>query len=353
MGESDFSTLEKVRNVEILPPSSYNKSIPEELERIALKALAKDPGGSLPERHRSARRSAGVPVHEGRAVLAQGSGRLDEEDVPGGDRGREHQGGTVSPDRGSPPPWSAQDHDRDGAEQRRHAGRPRQPFGWSGSRRPPRQEHPGRTTCRIAERLAMKWVGTRKRLDTQIFEKDPASEPEMLGSQDIFEDDDDRTVANEPPPDVLRAATAPNLATPQPRLTGRADSARIETGRGGDRSVPPACARREYIRRPIRWTASGPPAGAPKTLFGVPAANPANLPPPPAAGRPPLGSATPPPAGPRRLTRSSLSIPASALPPPQLFRRAARASTSRSRRRRCGRGLRAPRASPLDLVVCC
>ncbi|MEO5767879.1 MAG: serine/threonine-protein kinase, partial [Polyangia bacterium] len=43
MGESDFSTLEKVRNVEILPPSSYNKSIPEELERIALKALAKDP----------------------------------------------------------------------------------------------------------------------------------------------------------------------------------------------------------------------------------------------------------------------------------------------------------------------
>src|ERR1041384_7785636 len=43
MGESDFSTLEKVRNVEILPPSNYNKTIPEELERIALKALAKDP----------------------------------------------------------------------------------------------------------------------------------------------------------------------------------------------------------------------------------------------------------------------------------------------------------------------
>ena len=42
IGESDFSTLEKVRNVEILPPSSFNKKIPQELERIVLKALAKD-----------------------------------------------------------------------------------------------------------------------------------------------------------------------------------------------------------------------------------------------------------------------------------------------------------------------
>src|SRR5438552_4068311 len=42
VGESDFSTLEKVRNVEILPPSAYNRKVPEELERIVLKALAKD-----------------------------------------------------------------------------------------------------------------------------------------------------------------------------------------------------------------------------------------------------------------------------------------------------------------------
>jgi serine/threonine protein kinase len=42
IGESDFSTLEKVRNVEILPPSSFNKKIAPELERIVLKALAKD-----------------------------------------------------------------------------------------------------------------------------------------------------------------------------------------------------------------------------------------------------------------------------------------------------------------------
>ena len=42
VGESDFSTLEKVRNVEVVPPSTYNKSIQPELERIVLKALAKD-----------------------------------------------------------------------------------------------------------------------------------------------------------------------------------------------------------------------------------------------------------------------------------------------------------------------
>ena len=41
-GESDFSTLEKVRNAEILPPTAYNRSIPEQLETIMLKALAKE-----------------------------------------------------------------------------------------------------------------------------------------------------------------------------------------------------------------------------------------------------------------------------------------------------------------------
>jgi serine/threonine protein kinase len=42
VGESDFSTLEKVRNVEVVPPSSFNSQIPEQLEHIVLKALAKD-----------------------------------------------------------------------------------------------------------------------------------------------------------------------------------------------------------------------------------------------------------------------------------------------------------------------
>ncbi len=43
VGESDFSTLEKVRNVEIMPPTTYNKRIPDGLEAIVLQALAKHP----------------------------------------------------------------------------------------------------------------------------------------------------------------------------------------------------------------------------------------------------------------------------------------------------------------------
>ncbi len=42
LGESDFSTLEKVRNVDVVPPSTYNRRIPDELERIVMKALTKD-----------------------------------------------------------------------------------------------------------------------------------------------------------------------------------------------------------------------------------------------------------------------------------------------------------------------
>lgn len=43
VGETDFSTREKVRNVEILPPSTFHRGVGNELERIVLKALAKDP----------------------------------------------------------------------------------------------------------------------------------------------------------------------------------------------------------------------------------------------------------------------------------------------------------------------
>ncbi len=42
IGNSDFATLEKVRKAEFEPPSSRNKTLAPELERIVLKALEKD-----------------------------------------------------------------------------------------------------------------------------------------------------------------------------------------------------------------------------------------------------------------------------------------------------------------------
>jgi len=42
IGESDFSTLERVRNAEVLPPTTYNKKISPELETIVLKSLARE-----------------------------------------------------------------------------------------------------------------------------------------------------------------------------------------------------------------------------------------------------------------------------------------------------------------------
>lgn len=42
IGESDFSTLERVRNAEVAPPTTFNKKITPELEEIVLKALARE-----------------------------------------------------------------------------------------------------------------------------------------------------------------------------------------------------------------------------------------------------------------------------------------------------------------------
>src|SRR3954470_6428918 len=42
LGESDFATLEKVRNAAVPPPSTVNKEIPPALDKIILKGLAKE-----------------------------------------------------------------------------------------------------------------------------------------------------------------------------------------------------------------------------------------------------------------------------------------------------------------------
>jgi serine/threonine protein kinase len=42
IGESDFSTLEKVRNAEVVPPSQHNPAVSEAFEAVMLKALARE-----------------------------------------------------------------------------------------------------------------------------------------------------------------------------------------------------------------------------------------------------------------------------------------------------------------------
>src|SRR5205085_7189894 len=42
VGESDFSTLEKVRNADVPAPGKFNPNLPPGLEKVVLKALAKE-----------------------------------------------------------------------------------------------------------------------------------------------------------------------------------------------------------------------------------------------------------------------------------------------------------------------
>ena len=58
LGESDFSTLEKVRNVEMVPPTRLNKNLSPHLERIVMKALAKN----REDRYRWANENGGRPA---------------------------------------------------------------------------------------------------------------------------------------------------------------------------------------------------------------------------------------------------------------------------------------------------
>jgi hypothetical protein len=132
-------------------------------------------------------------------------------------------------------------------------------------------------------------------LDTQIFDKDEeveiVSADRTLAADDLFFEDDDRTVANEPPPDILEQARPPGSG--QPRLT-------------------------PVVSLPAPTPAPAPraAAAAPKsTLIGMPAPG---LPSPmgrPPAQQPPAQHAGPP-QGLAGLRRSGFSLPAPTLPTP-------------------------------------
>ena len=52
-GDTEFALMEKVRKAEVPPPSKFNRRVPEALDAIVLKALARD----LPDRYQSAERA--------------------------------------------------------------------------------------------------------------------------------------------------------------------------------------------------------------------------------------------------------------------------------------------------------
>jgi serine/threonine protein kinase len=50
-GDTEFALMEKVRKAEVAPPSKFNRRVPEALDKIVLKALARD----LPDRYQTAK----------------------------------------------------------------------------------------------------------------------------------------------------------------------------------------------------------------------------------------------------------------------------------------------------------
>src|SRR5450432_3580966 len=262
VGESDFSTLEKVRNVEIMPPSSYNKKIPSELERIVLKVLAKDPE----DRYQNA-----IDLHDDLQAFLHKIGEFySRKDLAA---------------------WMkkmfAVEIEEDSAklEQYRLLTAP-------GDAAPPSPRRPAPAAAAAARgEPKMEWDD--EELDTQIFDKDDPVDVKTVEADDLFFEDDDRTVANEPPPDILEqarppGAPAPRLAAPAPRLAAPA-------------AIP--------LPAPVMRSAPYPTAKP--TLMGMPMPN---LPPPVRA--PGSGPHAGPPQGLAGLRRSGLNLPTPALPPP-------------------------------------
>jgi hypothetical protein len=73
VGDNDYKAIEKVRNVTIDPPSTFNRNIPSDLERIVLKALAKQPK----DRHQTAHELR----HELLAFMAATGERCTRDDL--------------------------------------------------------------------------------------------------------------------------------------------------------------------------------------------------------------------------------------------------------------------------------
>ena len=288
VGETDFSTLEKVRNVEIVPPSSYNKKIPQELERLMMKALARDPED---------RYSNAIDLHDDLQSFLYSIGEFySRKDLAAWMKKTfaveiEEDNAKIEQYRQIAAPVAAS------TEVSRRAA-----VVGAGSRvgAPPAPATKDATRDMKKDvPSAMGWDD--EELDTQIFDKTDENAADKTVEQsaaDLFFEDDDRTVANEPPPDILEQARPPDvLATPKPQ---RKPTAPIRTLSEEINLTPP----------PL--TPPKPVAPRRPTLTGVPP-TPLRSP-----SRPPLVPLPAPPVPPPRTTPAQLRRSGFNLPPAQV-----------------------------------
>jgi hypothetical protein len=299
IGESDFSTLEKVRNVEIMPPSSYNKKIPPELEKLVLKSLARDPD----DRYQNA-----IDLHDDLQSFLYSVGEFySRKDLAAWMKKtfaveiEEENAKLEQFQQVAPPVIASADVSRRAAV----AGLPRPATGVGPRPVPKEPIIKGAPAQQKSDaKSEMNWDD--EELDTQIYDKD--SEPKLLEADQLFFEDDDRTVANEPPPDILEQARPPDLLTtprPSPITLGTPEPEDLEEISGAEIESTPPPAKRAPL-----------PTGRPSTLVGLgatglppstgssgkwPAAG--RLPPPPAQTNPRLTPGQP-------LRRSTLNLPA-------------------------------------------
>ena len=196
-------------------------------------------------------------------------------------------------------------------------------------RRPPRprRTRPTRKTRRGNGRTVSAMGWDDEELDTQIFDKTDENAEDKTVEQsatDLFFEDDDRTVANEPPPDILEQARPPEvLDTPKPqRKPGSVKVAREDI----PGPTPPPVVAPQAARRPAPADADRPAAHLPRSTTRPRWRR---------CRRPPRRRRAPTPA---QLRRSGLNLPpvqhpgaAGAVRPP---RHAPRRRRCRCRRRR-------------------
>ena len=292
IGESDFSTLEKVRNVEIQPPSSYNKKIPQELERVVLKALARDPE----DRYANA-----IDLHDDLQSFLYSVGEFfSRKDLAAWMKKTfameiEEDNAKLEEFRQIAAPVASS-----GAEVSRRAAVGGVPAGRPGGTN---AKAPSKPAAKASSKPSQPQASAHQpmgwddeELDTQIFDKEDDVKP--VAAEDLFFEDDDRTVANEPAPDILEQARPPELTTPKPITLTPLPSEDIKM-------TPPPLA------RPL----PPPPTARRPTLVGVP---PAGLPVPGGRVTGPVPTLPPPgpPPGRSGIRRSGLNLPpASAVAP--------------------------------------